>query len=47
MAKRVFSCGSDPSLSMTEGNWKFLILWHLTHSPLSIRGSSTLGRRHQ
>ena len=47
MAKRVLSCGLDPSLSMIGGKWKFLILWHLALSPLSIRGSSTPGRRHQ
>ena len=33
MAKRVLSCGLDPSLSMIGGKWKFLILWHLAHSP--------------
>ena len=33
MAKRAFSCGLDPSLSMIGGKWKFLILWHLAHSP--------------
>ena len=45
MAKRVFSCGLDPSLSMIRGVEIFHTLASGTQ-PLSIRGSSTLGRPH-